>query len=176
MRSKNLLALFIGTLMLLTSLFFTAHAEDPYPIHLPIVIGSGSDTTTTPTSTPTTTPTRGTLSISGYVQKGPFIQGTEITVRELNNSLVPTGRTFTGVIDDNTGGFTVNGDLVYPYIELSANGFYFNEISGALSNAPITLLALVDTQDTTIATLQTQVDTQDAVIVELTASLVNLTT
>ena len=48
-------------------------------------------------------------SVSGYVQKGPYVQGTEITVRELDSSLTPTGRTFTGTIDDNTGSFSVKG-------------------------------------------------------------------
>ena len=48
-------------------------------------------------------------SVSGYVQKGPYVQGTEITVRELDSGLTPTGRTFTGTIDDNTGSFSVKG-------------------------------------------------------------------
>ena len=43
--------------------------------------------------------------ISGYVQKGPYVQGTEITVRELYSNMTPSGRTFTGTIDDNTGSF-----------------------------------------------------------------------
>ena len=77
--------------------------------------------------------------ISGYVQKGPYVQGTEITVRELDNSLSPTGRTFTGTIDDNTGTFSAKGDLSSPYVELSADGYYFNEVSGSLSTAKLTL-------------------------------------
>ena len=85
--------------------------------------------------------------VSGYVQKGPYVQGTEITVRELNTSLSPTGRTFTGTIDDNTGTFSAKGDLSSPFVELSADGYYFNEVSGSLSTAKLTLSALSDLTD-----------------------------
>ena len=85
--------------------------------------------------------------VSGYVQKGPFIQGTVITVWELDSSLVQTGRTFIGTIDDNTGTFNARGNVVSPYVELSAVGYYFNEVSGSLSTAPLTLQALSDLND-----------------------------
>ena len=85
--------------------------------------------------------------VSGYVQKGPFIQGTVITVWELDSSLVQTGRTFIGTIDDNTGTFNARGNVVSPYVELSAVGYYFNEVSGSLSTAPLTLQALSDLTD-----------------------------
>jgi hypothetical protein len=50
--------------------------------------------------------------VSGYVQKGPFIQGTVITVWELDSNLLQTGRTFIGTIDDNTGRFNAKGNVV----------------------------------------------------------------
>ena len=71
--------------------------------------------------------------ISGYVQKGPYVQGTEITVRELYSNMTPSGRTFTGTIEDNTGSFSTKGDLAYRLVELSADGYYYNEVSGSLS-------------------------------------------
>ena len=36
------------------------------------------------------------VTVSGKVQKGPYVQGTEITERELDSSMIPTGNTFTG--------------------------------------------------------------------------------
>ena len=51
------------------------------------------------------------VTVSGKVQKGPYVQGTEITVRELDSSMTPTGNTFTGTIDDNTGSFSIKGTL-----------------------------------------------------------------
>ncbi len=93
---------------------------------------------------PTAVPTAAAYTIAGVVQKGPFVQGTSITVRELDNSFTPTGRTFSGSIDDNTGRFSVRGTLAYPYVELEANGYYFNEVAGALSIGPIRLLSVSD--------------------------------
>jgi formylglycine-generating enzyme required for sulfatase activity len=104
---------------------------------------------TVPTATPTATPTAVSYTISGYVQKGPFVSGSEITVRELDAGFASTGRTFTGNIEDSTGHFTIRGTLNHPFVELSANGFYFNEVSGNLSAAPIILLALADLRDST---------------------------
>lgn len=85
--------------------------------------------------------------LEGFVLKGPFIQGTEVTARELNAKLIPTGRTFTGIVEDNTGRFQVLGQLESPFVELSANGFYFNEVTGQISNAQINLTALVDMRE-----------------------------
>ena len=83
------------------------------------------------------------VTISGKVQKGPYVQGTEITVRELDSSMTPTGNTFTGTIDDNTGSFSIKGKLSNKIVELSADGYYFNEVSGSLSSAKLTLSAVI---------------------------------
>jgi len=84
---------------------------------------------------------------SGTVQKGPFIQGSIITMWELDNNRVQTGRSFTGTIDDNTGSFNIKGVLSYKMVEITASGYYFNEVSGSISNAPVTLQALADMTD-----------------------------
>jgi formylglycine-generating enzyme required for sulfatase activity len=114
-------------------------------VYFPAIIGPASAGAVTPA--PTAGPSA--YTIAGFVQKGPFIQGTEIAVRELDDTFTPTGRTFTGSIDNNTGHFSVRAPLVHPYVELAANGFYFNEVSGDLSAAPIILLALADLRDST---------------------------
>ena len=76
---------------------------------------TSSDTTASSTPTDTApTPTDTAYSVSGYVQKGPYVQGTEIMIRELSASLVPTGRTFTGTIDDNTGSFRTTANVSSP--------------------------------------------------------------
>jgi hypothetical protein len=61
--------------------------------------------------------------------------------------MIPTGNTFTGPIDDNTGSFSIKGTLVYKVVELSADGYYFNEVSGSLSTAKLNLQALSDLTD-----------------------------
>ena len=68
-------------------------------------------------------------------------------MRELDSSMTPTGNTFTGTIDDNTGSFSIKGTLTNKIVELSALGYYFNEVSGSLSNATLTLSALSDLTD-----------------------------
>ncbi len=78
--------------------------------------------------------------ISGSVQKGPYLNGTNITIAELDNSLNSTGRNFNTSIVDNTGFFEMTSvELASPYIEVFANGFYFNEVTGANSNAQLSL-------------------------------------
>ena len=95
----------------------------------------------------TDTSTSSAVTVSGKVQKGPYVQGTEITVRELDSSMTPTGNTFTGTIDDNTGSFSIKGTLTNKIVELSGDGYYFNEVSGTLSSAKLTLSALSDITD-----------------------------
>jgi hypothetical protein len=84
----------------------------------------------------------------GYAQKGPFVNGSSVTISELNANLDQTGRTYSTSIVDNSGRFEQrNIELVSNYVELKANGFYFNEIWGVTSMAPITLYALADVKD-----------------------------
>ena len=107
----------------------------------------GSSSSDTSSSEESNTSTSSAVTVNGQVQKGPYVQGTEITVRELDSTMTPTGNTFTGTIDDNTGSFSVKGTLTYKIVELSADGYYFNEVSGSLSTAKLTLSALSDLTD-----------------------------
>ena len=82
-------------------------------------------------------------SLNGQAQKGPFNNGTAINVAELSNTLSPTGRNFSSAITDNTGRFAVaNVQLESPYVELRANGYYFNEVKNEISSGQLTLFAL----------------------------------
>ena len=83
--------------------------------------------------------------VSGFVQKGPFLNGTSITVSELLPNLTPTGRTFSSQVLDNRGTFSLaDVRLSSRYAQLRANGFYFNEVTGENSGAQLTLYALSD--------------------------------
>ena len=82
-------------------------------------------------------------SLDGQAQKGPFNNGTAINIAELTPNLSPTGRNFSSAIIDNTGRFAVaNVRLESPYVELRANGYYFNEVSNEISSGQLTLFAL----------------------------------
>lgn len=83
--------------------------------------------------------------LTGYVQKGPFINGSSITVYDLQSDLSPTGKSYYSQIIDNNGVFRLkNITLSSNFVGLRADGFYFNEVSGEKSEAQINLNALAD--------------------------------
>jgi hypothetical protein len=84
----------------------------------------------------------------GYVQKGPFINGSSITISELDDKLNQTGRSYSTTIADNSGKFEQkNIELSSNYVSLKADGFYFNENIGDKSSAQLTLNAIADITD-----------------------------
>jgi len=88
--------------------------------------------------------------VSGYVQKGPYLNGTNITISELSTKLIPTGKNFTSQILDNKGTFEVaNVELASYFVELKADGFYYNEVTNKNSSSQLTLFALSDLSDKT---------------------------
>lgn len=87
-------------------------------------------------------------SVTGFVQKGPFINGTSIAINELETDLSQTGKTYNTQITNNQGSFEIqNIELVSNYVSLKADGFYYNEIYGEQSSSQITLYALSDISD-----------------------------
>ncbi len=86
--------------------------------------------------------------ISGFIQKGPYLNGTSILISELDANLNPTGKVFNTQITDNKGSFEItNLELNSKYVELIANGYYFNEITGKVSLSQLTLHAISDLSD-----------------------------
>ena len=83
--------------------------------------------------------------LSGSTQKGPYTVGAIITLHELDEDLIPTGRSFTTEITNNIGHFQFDKlSLASPYVELRANGFYYNEVTDNISDSQLGLSALVD--------------------------------
>lgn len=85
--------------------------------------------------------------VSGYSQKGPFINGSKVTVIELESgrNLNQTGNTFESKIQSDDGQFKLNARMmVSQYVELHAEGYYRNEVTGKNSEAPLTLYAITD--------------------------------
>ena len=83
--------------------------------------------------------------VAGLVQKGPFINGTSIILSGLNSSLEQTGIVFTSQISNNSGSFEFkNISLSSNYVSFSASGYYFDEVKGDISLAPLNLFALSD--------------------------------
>jgi|SRR6185436_13864361 len=78
--------------------------------------------------------------ITGSAQKGPFLNGSSITLYELDSSYSQTGRTFYRQITNNAGSFELDGlALTSAHLLIRADGFYFNEVCGTNSASQITL-------------------------------------
>ncbi len=83
--------------------------------------------------------------INGFAQKGPFTIGSKVIVSELNSILIETGRNFNGSIADDKGSFAVEGSgLTSSFVAVSVDGFYFDEVNGALSSSRLILNGLAD--------------------------------
>lgn len=83
-------------------------------------------------------------SVRGNVQKGPFAQGTAITIQALDESLNPTGQNYSTTTYDDFGAFSIGSQIESRYVEIVANGYYYNEVAGALSKSQITLRSISD--------------------------------
>lgn len=84
-------------------------------------------------------------SISGLVQKGPFIKGSQIEISELTKALVQTGKTFNSELKNDLGEFELSDlELESTMVEIIADGYYYNEVIGNLSQSRLTLKSLSD--------------------------------
>ena len=81
--------------------------------------------------------------IQGVAQKGPFVFGTSITVTEANNVFSnETYQKAEGCILSNDGHYTFNEVRSNANcVKIRATGYYRNEVTGKVSNNPITLAA-----------------------------------
>jgi len=86
--------------------------------------------------------------VSGKVEKGPFVQGSTISMATLDSKLNATGKNYNATISDDAGTFSFGSqEFDSPYARLTATGYFFNEVTGKLSNGTLTLSALVDLSD-----------------------------
>ena len=86
-----------------------------------------------------------TRSVSGIIEKGPFGQGSKVTLYELRKDLSQTGKNFKTQTTSHLGAFKIDGiELESPYVEMETNGYFYNEVKGEMSVAPITLNAIAD--------------------------------
>ena len=85
--------------------------------------------------------------LKGYAQKGQFIKGSQVTAFAVGEDLVATGESFPANISDDLGSFAISVKTTAPYMELRAEGYYFNEIKGEVSSSPLYLEAFVKSND-----------------------------
>jgi hypothetical protein len=88
-------------------------------------------------------PNDGPAVLRGVVQKGPFVLGSTVTLSAIDTSGTPTGQVFTTQTTTDIGDF----NITFAYrgnVDIEAQGFYYDEVTGALSGAPVVLRALYD--------------------------------
>lgn len=85
-----------------------------------------------------------TYSMTGSAQKGPLIFGSNIWVSVLDTNLNPTGITYMSQTTDDLGNFTISTGVQGNLVEIVADGYFLNEISGGLSSGKLTLRAVAD--------------------------------
>ena len=88
-----------------------------------------------------------TWSVNGNVQKGPFTQGTTITIQLLDDALSPIGKTYSTKTSDDAGSFSIDSKIGNRFVEIMAVGYYFNEIEGKVSSSTLTLRSLSDLEE-----------------------------
>ena len=82
--------------------------------------------------------------VSGNIEKGPFVQGSKVTLYELEANLSQTGKSFKTQTSSDLGAFTFDSpiQLNSQFVELETSGYFYNEVKGELSTSQITLNAL----------------------------------
>ena len=116
--------------------------------------------------------------VAGVSQKGPFLQGSSITVQELDGEaliesgkLRQTGKSFKGKIASDTGTFLIKDiSLKSQFALLETEGFYRNEVTGEVSKSQITLNALVDLSERETANINLLTHLEYERVVELVGS------
>lgn len=85
------------------------------------------------------------VEIKGKVEKGPFIKGSGVKLYVLDNSFNQTGKNYMTRIISDEGDFDFGElEVSSPYVLLTADGYYFNEVADRLSEGQLSLDALVD--------------------------------
>lgn len=82
--------------------------------------------------------------VSGSIEKGPFVQGSKVTLYELESNLSQTGKSFRTQTNSDLGAFAFDSpiQLNSQFVELETSGYFYNEVKGELSTSQITLNAL----------------------------------
>lgn len=80
--------------------------------------------------------------VRGAAQKGPFIVGATVSIAALDQTGAQTGQVFMSQIRNDLGEFELTVPTLPQFAELEASGFHFNEVTGALSGAELTLRSI----------------------------------
>lgn len=114
--------------------------------------GEGSSASSEDTTKVETVPVDS-ATVLGFAQKGPFVDGSTVTITGVDSLLESTKEKFSGKVSGDSGAYSVSGvTLQNQYALVTANGFFFNGVSGKKTTGSKTKLsALADLTDTSAA-------------------------
>jgi len=79
----------------------------------------------------------------GLAQKGPLARGSSVTIEELESTkLAPNGKAYHYETTDDFGTFTPTSTFSSPYLEVSVEGYFYNELTGISGQDLVTLRGL----------------------------------
>lgn len=84
-----------------------------------------------------------TAALQGGVEKGPFILGSSVMASVVDAQGNPTGESYATQTTDQAGAFSL-ANVPLGGVSFQAEGFYYDEVTGTLSTAPITLRSYYD--------------------------------
>ncbi|MCD8031001.1 MAG: hypothetical protein LUF85_09335 [Bacteroides sp.] len=83
--------------------------------------------------------------IAGKAELGPFLKAAMVTLQELDESYTPTERMFTTSVISDQGNFMFEElELEFPYVLVSVEGRYFDQVRNVNSSDQVTLTAIED--------------------------------
>ena len=88
-----------------------------------------------------------TIDIHGAAQKGQLVKGSQVTAYALNNNLFSIGQSYPAAISDDLGSFQISATTGGKYLELRAEGYYFIENTGSISDSPIYLQSIIESKE-----------------------------
>jgi hypothetical protein len=83
------------------------------------------------------------VELSGAVQKGPFLLGSSVDVALVDGQGQPTGKVYQTYTINDLGEFGLSFQADR-YVSLTGTGFYYNEVTGQISGANLTLRAFLE--------------------------------
>ncbi|NOZ45475.1 MAG: hypothetical protein GXO79_01695 [Chlorobi bacterium] len=94
--------------------------------------------------------------VTGKAQKGPFRPGTNITISELDKTLRPTGLNYNTTVSDIDGSFAFP-DVKFQsnYVEIIADGYYYNELNGKATEEKMVLRTIADLSNSATININT---------------------
>ena len=81
--------------------------------------------------------------LQGYAQKGAYTQGSEVIINKLDRNFNPKEtKTLTSQVINNQGRYKFNKIPWRGWTEINVTGSYLNELTGAISNTPLSLKSI----------------------------------